>query len=67
MSYLVILVVFGAIGVAIVFIILAWQNDVEEQGQSTRSNCGITIALIAVAIMVLLVIIYLLTPIGRGK
>jgi hypothetical protein len=64
MNYLVILFLLGAFGIAVVLIILAWQNDYQEHGRQTGTNCAITLAFIAGAIVVFLGIAYLITGIG---
>ena len=63
MSFLVILMLLGALGAVVFIIILARQKDYQEYGQQTGTNCAITLALIASAI-VFMAIIYLIMGIG---
>ncbi len=63
MTYFVILALFALLGIAMVFIILAWQYDHEFHDGPTDENCLITGALIAGTIVVLLWIAYLMSPI----
>jgi hypothetical protein len=66
MTYLMIRVLFGTLGVAVFLIILAWQNDYDLHGRLTCANCAATTALLAGAIVVFVGIIYMLL-IGGGK
>jgi hypothetical protein len=67
MTYFVILALFALLGIAMVFIILAWQYDHELHNRPTDENCLITGALTVGAILVLVWIAYLMSPILGGR